>query len=430
MATDLPVQVLAGSVISSFGNSCTVTSRNFSDLIESNSAEQNFGEQNLLNRNSAEQNSLNKNSTEQKFGEQNLLNRNSAEENFAEQNSLNRNSAEQNSAVDKKIFVAETCEYQRHFMAFCPKKIVLTSVESDHQDFYPTFADIQNAFVDYACKLPSGGDLIFCADDPGAAETAKIVMQKRPDINFIPYGEKAEGDFKIVSSGISCGEQKFKIGNSGEFVLKIPGLHNQKNAAAAVALVSGLLKDAGKNPQEYSEKLKVALKKFSGGKRRSEIVGRKKNSSGDEIIFIDDYGHHPTAIKTTLEGYRNFYRGHKIVVDFMSHTYTRTAALLEEFAESFSSADFVVINKIYASAREDVSSAKVSGKILAEKTSAHHKNVFYAEEFDEAAEKIFSELQKKSGAEFSDGYVFVTMGAGDNWKVGKIVMEKFSEGKK
>jgi UDP-N-acetylmuramate--alanine ligase len=114
----------------------------------------------------------------------------------------------------------------------------------------------------------------------------------------------------------------------------------------------------------------------------------------------------------------------------MSHTYTRTAALLEEFAESFSSADFVVINKIYASAREDVSSAKVSGKILAEKTSAHHKNVFYAEEFDEAAEKIFSELQKKSGAEFSDGYVFVTMGAGDNWKVGKIVMEKFSEGKK
>jgi UDP-N-acetylmuramate--alanine ligase len=425
MATDLPVQVLAGSVISSFGNSCTVTSRNFSDLIESNSAEQNFGEQNLLNRNSAEQNSLNKNSTEQKFGEQNLLNRNSAE-----QNSLNKNSAEQNSAVDKKIFVAETCEYQRHFMAFCPKKIVLTSVESDHQDFYPTFADIQNAFVDYACKLPSGGDLIFCADDPGAAETAKIVMQKRPDINFIPYGEKAEGDFKIVSSGISCGEQKFKIGNSGEFVLKIPGLHNQKNAAAAVALVSGLLKDAGKNPQEYSEKLKVALKKFSGGKRRSEIVGRKKNSSGDEIIFIDDYGHHPTAIKTTLEGYRNFYRGHKIVVDFMSHTYTRTAALLEEFAESFSSADFVVINKIYASAREDVSSAKVSGKILAEKTSAHHKNVFYAEEFDEAAEKIFSELQKKSGAEFSDGYVFVTMGAGDNWKVGKIVMEKFSEGKK
>jgi UDP-N-acetylmuramate--alanine ligase len=400
MATDLPVQVLAGSVISSFGNSCTVTSRNFSDLIESNSAEQNFGEQNLLNRNSAEQNSLNK------------------------------NSAEQNSAVDKKIFVAETCEYQRHFMAFCPKKIVLTSVESDHQDFYPTFADIQNAFVDYACKLPSGGDLIFCADDPGAAETAKIVMQKRPDINFIPYGEKAEGDFKIVSCGISCGEQKFKIGNSGEFVLKIPGLHNQKNAAAAVALVSGLLKDAGKNPQEYSEKLKVALKKFSGGKRRSEIVGRKKNSSGDEIIFIDDYGHHPTAIKTTLEGYRNFYRGHKIVVDFMSHTYTRTAALLEEFAESFSSADFVVINKIYASAREDVSSAKVSGKILAEKTSAHHKNVFYAEEFDEAAEKIFSELQKKSGAEFSDGYVFVTMGAGDNWKVGKIVMEKFSEGKK
>ena len=89
--------------------------------------------------------------------------------------------------ADKKYFVAETCEYQRHFMSFCPQKLILTSVESDHQDYFPTYEDIRDAFVDYICKLPENGDLIYCADDKGAVETVEIASKKRPDINLIPF---------------------------------------------------------------------------------------------------------------------------------------------------------------------------------------------------------------------------------------------------
>ena len=121
---------------------------------------------------------------------------------------------------------------------------------------------------------------------------------------------------------------------------------------------------------------------------------------------------------------KSFMAGHKIIVDFMSHTYTRTAALLEEFASSFDSADKVIINKIYGSAREDSSAAKVTGEILAEHAKKYHKDVLYAGEFDEAAELGLKMLSEPSGGEYPDGYVFVTMGAGDNWKVGKSILEK------
>lgn len=324
---------------------------------------------------------------------------------------------------DKKpFFIAETCEYRRHFMSFCPQKIILTSVESDHQDFYPTFKDIQDAFVDYICKLPENGQLIYCADDKGAVETAKIAAMRRPDIKMTGYGEKAEGDYRLSFGRIENGRQYFNIASIGKCAICVPGVHNVRNAAAAVALNMEILKVSGRNPAEYEQQIKSGLLSFTGGKRRSEIVGRAKTPLGQEVIFIDDYGHHPTAIKTTLSGYREFYKGHKIIVDFMSHTYTRTAALLEEFASSFGSADKVIINKIYGSAREDASAAKVTGEILAERTKMHHKDVVYCGEFDEAARAALEMLNEKSGREYPDGYLFVTMGAGDNWKVGAKVL--------
>lgn len=354
-------QVLAGSIISSFGNSCTYTS----PFLEG-----------------------------------------------------------KDSSKNPPFFIAETCEYQRHFMDFCPKKIILTSVESDHQDYYPSYSDILNAFVDYICKLPSGGDVIYCADDKGAEEAVIISKNKRPDLNCIPYGFNAEGDFRIIPGKLENGVQHFSLGEGLNLGIRVPGLHNVKNAAAAVALSFCILKQAEKNPLDYSEKISSALLKFCGGKRRCEIIGRSKNRFGQSVIFIDDYGHHPTAIKTTLEGLKKFYAGRKIIVDFMSHTYSRTEALLEEFSSCFSAADQVIINKIYPSAREKKSDSSVSGELLAQKTSLHHREVFYCPEFDEAFCKGLSLLQKDSSAMFPEGFVFVTMGAGDNWKVGKMILEK------
>ncbi len=356
-AVNLPAQALAGSVITSFGNSCTMTTPTFTHEV-------------------------------------------------------------------KHYFVAETCEYQRHFLAFHPQKIILTAVESDHQDYYPTYEDIRSAFVDYCCLLPEHGQLIYCADEAGAVEVAGLVKERRGDVQLVPYGEKADGDYRLSFGTVEKGLHRFSVPAIGECAIGVPGDHNVRNACAAIALCCELLKTDRKNCADFKEFIKSGLLSFAGGKRRSEIVGRAKTPAGQDVIFIDDYGHHPTAIKTTLEGYRAFYRDYKIIVDFMSHTYTRTAALLDEFASSFSCADEVIINKIYGSAREHADATTVTGEILAEKTRQHHQHVHYCAEFLEAAALGQKLLQQPSGDTYPSGYLFVTMGAGDNWKVGTQLMEK------
>lgn len=341
----------------------------------------------------------------------------------------------------QKFFVAETCEYQRHFMDFHPQKIILTSVESDHQDYFPTYEDILSAFVDYGCLLPQNGQLIYCADDEGAVEAAQLVHGRRPDVELISYGETASGNYKITFGKVEGGRQCFYLAGFGEhpFYLQVPGRHLVLNAAAAVALAVELLKveggrvspvDGTKNACDTGssqgggvvaekfaaglpEKLAAGLALFRGGKRRSELVGRRH-----KLVILDDYGHHPTAIKTTLEGYRSFYPGYKLVVDFMSHTYTRTAALLDEFAASFGAAHQVILHKIYGSARENIGAAGVDGVTLYQATCRHHPHVRYYEEIMDAADDLEKELVRED-PDFPGGTVFVTMGAGDNWKLGR-----------
>ena len=381
---NLPVQVLVGSRIKSFGDSCTFTSDFFADFQNQNNSEK------------------------------------------------------------KSVFVAETCEYQRHFMQFEPKNIILTSVESDHEDYYPTFKDIQNAFVDYLCKLPCGGNVIYCADDKGACETVQIVKneRKRDDLIFIPYGVSCDDscDFKINFGKIQDGASHFKLNlfennltntkfesaainqNSLDFKIHVPGHHEVLDAAAAVALSCTILKYFGKNPLDYYKQIADGVSKFSGGKRRSEIIKRTK-INGNDVIVIDDYGHHPTAVNITLQGYREFYSDRKIIVDFMSHTYSRTQSLLDEFSKCFSYADEVILHKIYSSARENPKDFEITGKTLFEKVKENYnnpENVFYFEEVLDAKDFVLSELAKplENG---KNGYLFVTMGAGDNWKLGQQI---------
>lgn len=358
---DLPSQILAGSIIKSFGDTCTYTSP-------------------LIGKNKSE----------------------------------------------KNIFVAETCEYQRHFMSFCPQKIILTSVEPDHQDYYPTYEDIRDAFVDYICKLPENGDLIYCADDKGAVETAGIAKNKRPDINLIPYGEKADGDYHLVYGKVENEQNKFTVSIfNKEMCLKVPGRHEVMDAVAGLALVCQLLKTYGKNPKDYEAKIAQGLSNFCGGKRRSEIIGSIKSNSGNDVVVIDDYGHHPTAVKTTLDGFRDFYSGRKIIVDFMSHTYSRTQALLKEFAASFGSADITILNKIYSSARENAADFNITGKTLYEEAKKlNQSQVEYFEEPIDALDFVKNEIEKTLPEKYKDGYLVVTMGAGDNWKLGKALLEK------
>lgn len=310
-----------------------------------------------------------------------------------------------------KYFIAETCEYQRHFMSFGPKKILLTSIESDHQDYYPTYESILSAFMQYIDLLPQFGELIYCADDPGAREAAKMMFSSRPDIIFTGYGVEATGDYQLEIKGIRNERLVFALkGFPGDFRMRIPGRHNARNAAGAIALAVNLLREEGITPDfPLIGKIREALESFTGSRRRTEIRGEAAG-----VLVIDDYGHHPTAIRTTLEGLKEFYPGRRLVVDFMSHTYTRTSALLEEFASSFSSADELILHKIYASARE-THSGNVTGRTLFEATKAKHKNAHYFEEVLDARPYLNETLKP--------GDLFVTMGAGDNWHLGDAVLE-------
>ena len=321
-----------------------------------------------------------------------------------------------------RYFVAETCEYRRHFLAFHPRRIVLTSIESDHQDYYPSYEDIFAAFLEYIHRLPQGGELIFCADQEGARRAAERAAADRPDLLLTPYGHRAEGPYRLVSYSSGEGRAAFRLaGFDRDFELHVPGEHLALDATAALALSFALLKNERSRPPNEQElaAAAAALAGFGGSKRRSEILGEAGG-----ILFMDDYGHHPTAIRETIKGVRAFWPNRRLIVDFMAHTYSRTAALFDDFVASFDEADMVVLHKIYASARETQGSGP-DGRRLFEAlrnrraAAGNPAEPLYFDEPLDALEPLARLLRP--------GDLFLTMGAGDNWRLGSALIERFRE---
>jgi UDP-N-acetylmuramate--alanine ligase len=325
-----------------------------------------------------------------------------------------------------RYFIAETCEYRRHFLSFRPARIVLTSIEGDHQDFYPTFKDIYAAFLDYLRILPAGGELIYCADDSGAAEAAREIADERPDIRITPYGETAEGAYRLQGYRAGSGEARFRLaGFPGEFALRVPGRHLALDAAAALALVLSILRSyrgggSGPSPADLLA-ARESLRLFSGSKRRSEVLGEARG-----VLFMDDYGHHPTAVRETIRGIKEFWPDRRLVVDFMSHTYSRTKALFDEFAACLDEADALVMHGIYASAREKADPSVSGASLFAEvgrrdESAGRSRPLYYYEGVLEGAEELAAKLLP--------GDLFLTMGAGDNWKLGEALKKRLGEGR-
>jgi UDP-N-acetylmuramate--alanine ligase len=319
-------------------------------------------------------------------------------------------------------------------MSFHPRRIVLTAVESDHQDFFPDYNSIRDAFVEYCRLLPAGGQLIYCTDDPGAAEVAGILKKENPSLEFIPYGFNAQGAYRIENYRVENEKAFFSLAAFPDLSMRVPGRHQACNAAAALALCSSLLRasDEGWNEQRLAG-VKKALLEFRSSKRRSEILGEERG-----ILFMDDYGHHPTAIRSTLEGLKAFYPRRRIVLSFMSHTYTRTSALMDEFAGCFDRADILFLHKIYSSAREQYRGG-INGKTLYEKINAragtaaiplrssiksnsgNSQTLYYIDEPTDSFEQAKEILR--------EGDLFITMGAGNNWPLG-LALYNYFKGKK
>ena len=314
------------------------------------------------------------------------------------------------------FLLAETCEYRRHFHSYHPSMVLLSNIEMDHTDYFSTIEDIQDAFTQYALRLAPQGIVVYCADDPCVRDVVENILLNRADIRAVPYGHDAHGDYRIVHAAYAPRTTQFSLAKWKRryFRLVIPGHHSVLNAAAAIAVCDQL---PGTPPHENSRDrysaTRQAIKNYSGARRRSEIVGEYGG-----ITIMDDYAHHPTAIQQTLRGLREFYTPNRIVVDFMPHTYSRTEALLDEFAVSFVDADIVYINDIYASAREKRKST-IKGSALKTAVARHHADVRYYPRFVDALPDCLQTLKK--------GDLFVTMGAGNNWILGVRLLAQLQE---
>jgi UDP-N-acetylmuramate--alanine ligase len=328
---------------------------------------------------------------------------------------------------DSDYLVIEADEYQNKLKYYNPKAILLNNIDHDHHDFYPTLESYISAFTDFMQKINKKGFLVTNFDDEIIARTANVNCKgkvisyalNREDVDFFAYDIKQEGlkqYFKVrftspqpspykgegarVPSPFK-GEGRDEVNNLGDFSIQLLGKHNIYNALAVIATCIELgidLKD-----------IRTYLEEFTGTDRRSKIMGKFHGAT-----IIDDYGHHPTEIKATLAGLRAAYPANKITVVFHPHTFTRTKALLNEFAQSFSDADKVLVLDIYGSARE--TQGGVSSQDLIEKMKINEPTKKFVHVTDlKNCEKYLRENIERDE-------IVVLMGAGDVFRVGEALV--------
>ncbi|MFA5777419.1 MAG: UDP-N-acetylmuramate--L-alanine ligase [Parcubacteria group bacterium] len=304
------------------------------------------------------------------------------------------------------FFVAEADEYQNKLKYYNPWAVVLTSVDWDHPDFFPTFEEYKKAFRDFVEKIPKHGFLVVCGDDADAIEAAK-----NASCQVITYGFADGCDYRIEDlSSKNWSEEgelvkTFKFFYKEEFLedfgTKIIGRHNMQNAAAAIAVCHKLKLDL--------EKVKNAILNFHGTSRRFEKIGERGGA-----ILIDDYAHHPEEIKATLKAAREKYYRKNIWTVFHPHTFTRTKALFHEFAQSFDNTDKVIVIDIYGSAREE--QGGVSSKDLVDLINRYNPGkAEYVPTIPEVVEFLKNKISGKD--------LVISMGAGNVWEVTKELAE-------
>ena len=289
-----------------------------------------------------------------------------------------------------RFFVVEGCEYKANMLQLNPEMITLTNIEEDHLDFYRDLDHIKETFQDFVNKLIGKGITIFNADDE---ESRKLKFSRS-----VSYGMEHDADYSVSDRHVLPGKQRFSVSRSGdgilgEITLQVPGRFNIENAMAATssAMELGI-------PFEIC---KQVLENFTGIWRRFERVGRFRDAD-----IISDYGHHPTAITSTLKASREFFPDRRIILCFQPHQHSRTKELMDEFVDALSNADQVIISEIYSvSGRTEED--QVSSKDIIEKIKKKHPSaeVVYAKDLDEA-EDLIRDLVKEED-------VLIVQGAGD-----------------
>jgi len=298
-----------------------------------------------------------------------------------------------------EFMVIEADEYQNKLDYYWPQAAILTSADWDHPDFFKTFKEYTDVFSKFIQKIPRHGFLVVCGDRSDTLEIAKAAKCK-----VITYGFEKDNNIRIKNYDLKKGKQIFELWNGdkglGKFEMELPGKHNVLNASGAVAMAHQF--------NAKAEKIQEALAKFEGTSRRFEYIGERNGA-----ILIDDYAHHPEEIKATLRAAREFFPKHRIWCVFHPHTFTRTKALLSEFAQSFEDADRVIILDIYGSARE--AQGGVHSEDLVNLAKKYHHNVGYIPSIKEVVEYLADEI--------GQGDLIIAMGAGNVWEVAEKLKE-------
>lgn len=309
-----------------------------------------------------------------------------------------------------EYFVLEADEYRKSpsdldpkFLDVKPEIAIISSIELDHPDIFDTEEDIYKAFYRFACKVPRFGKIIINIDYP----KSKKLVGSLADRDFETYGFSSDASWQIIDV-IEEDKTSFSVKHDNEifgpYVLSVPGKHNVLNATTVVILSKILKID--------DEVLKESFVNFKGVQRRFEEIARI-----NDVIIIDDYAHHPTAVRRTLETAKAKFSGSKIWCIFQPHTFSRTEKLLEEFGQAFGAADKVILTDIYASAREGV--GRVTAVDLLNKIKNHNSNVIYFHDWRKIKEYVLA---------FAKGpVVIITIGAGDIYKLGQEIADSISK---
>lgn len=295
--------------------------------------------------------------------------------------------------------IAEADESDGSFNKLSPEIAIITNIDSDHMDHFKTFENLKKAFLDFAYRIPFYGMVIVCGDDPVVRELfanfSKRIVFYGFDLknDYIIDGEK--GSYTIYKNHINEGTKE-KIGDLN--LPHAPGKHNALNATASLiaALAAGI----------DFEMCALGLKNFEGVDRRFHFKGE-----ANQIKIFDDYGHHPTEVRATLQAFREKFENQRLVVYFQPHRFSRTEHCWQDFKTCFTQADVLCLGDIYAAGESSIPGI-TSEKLLSE---IKHEYGFYVPRENEQAVKILKHLRPND--------IFITLGAGDGWKLGLDVLE-------
>ncbi len=299
------------------------------------------------------------------------------------------------------FIVAEADESDGSFLKFSPAIAVVTNIDREHLDFYPDMAAIKSVFLNFIDRIPFYGLAILCLDNEPIQDLIPQLKKR-----YITYGRSSQADLQIRDVEFDKRQSHFTVVHVGKklgrITLNLPGLHNVYNATASIAV--GLELDVP------LAAIKSALESLEGVQRRLEIKGEVGG-----ITVVDDYGHHPTEIKTTLDALQKCWPERRKVVVFQPHRYTRTQALFDDFTRAFYQSDTLLVLPIYAASERAIEG--VSGQRLCEGIQAHgHKEVYCAKDMQNAVDYLKQNLKPDD--------VVLTLGAGDVWKVGERILKE------